>query len=231
MIKETFRQIPKKLASFSNDELYFIITELLGLNQHAKKLIVERSLYIKPSSNSIGEHLAFLLINKSTGLSKNQQVSACTVTLGTFDSVFTNIHLHTISCADVDNNCEVDIATIKVLLSGLVEPIVYHPVYLIEGLLKIIQQPLFADRVENTIFKIDLFENPYCHYFDLGIINDVDYSGMYYCIAQPDKKSTQPSTIIHHYNLEEMELYQSFAMPTLIKKDCTINDDALSAFR
>ncbi|GCC51268.1 hypothetical protein SanaruYs_14890 [Chryseotalea sanaruensis] len=204
MIKEIFSQIPKKLASFSNDELYFIITELLVSNNLAKKLIVERSLYIKSSSNLMGEQLTFLHIDKSISSPNSQKSFTSFISVGRLDAMFSNIHLHTISFTEVERNCEIDIATIKVLLSGLVEPVVYQPANLIDGLLRIIKQPHFADRAENALFKIDLCENQYCHYFDLGIINNVDYSGMYYCIAKADKQVKEPSTVIIHYNDEEL---------------------------
>jgi hypothetical protein len=197
MIKEIFSQIPKKLASFSNDELYFIITELLGLNKCEKKLIAQRSLYIKTSSDFIGEQLTFLLIDKSLRFTKNFQETICFVSVGKLDSLFTNIHLHTVSFAEKENSNEVDIATAKVFLTGLADPIVYQPTYLIDGLLKIIQQSNFIDRTENKLFKIDQHENHYAHYFDLGIINNVDYSGMYYCIAEVDKQDKESSAMTH----------------------------------
>lgn len=229
MVKSRINQIPKKLASFSNVELYFIITELLGLNKVNKKLIVEGSLYIKPSSNSIGEQLTFLFINKSAPFF-NSQENSCSLSIGSIDAIFSNIHLHTISFADLGNGGEIDIATIKAMLSGLMEPIVYRPAYLIDGILKIINQPQFEERSENTLFKTDLFENPYSHYFDLGKINDVDYSGIYYRIAQSEKKSIHLSTIIHHYEFEDSKNHHSVTMPSIIKKDYLIDDTLLSGF-
>jgi hypothetical protein len=204
MITETLRQIPKKLASFSNDELYFIITELLGLSKLEKKLVVQRSLYIKTGSDLVGEQLIFLLIEKSLRLTKNIQEPICFVSVGKLDSLFTNIHLHTVSFKEKENNTEVDLATAKVLLTGLTDPIVYQPTYLIDGLLRIIQQPSFTDRVENILFKLDQDENHYVHYFDLGIINTIDYSGMYYCIAEGDKHSNESSTFTHLYEPDKI---------------------------
>ncbi len=204
MITETLRQIPKKLASFSNDELHFIITELLGLSQHGKKLVVQRSLYIKTGSDSVGEQLTFLLIEKSVPFTKNFQESICFVSVGRLDSLFTNIHLHTVSFTDKENNSEVDLATAKVLLTGLAKPIVYHPTYLIDGLLKIIQQPNFNERTENILFRMEKRENHYAHYFDLGIINHIDYSGMYYCIAEADKQGKVSSAFTHLYEPDKI---------------------------
>lgn len=226
MIKEIFSQIPKKLASFSNDELYFIITELLVSNNLAKKLIVERSLYIKSSSKLMGEQLTFLHINKSINSTNRQKNFTSFISIGKLDAVFSNIHLHTISFTEAERNSEIDIATIKVLLSGLIEPIVYQPTYLIDGLLKIIQQPNFRERKENDLFKIHRPENYYAHYFDLGIINNVDYSGMYYCIAEPDRHAKQPSTIIHHYNFEE----GNYRLKS-VKKDFIMSDTARCVFK
>lgn len=204
MITETLRQIPKKLASFSNDELYFIITELLGPSKREKKLVVQRSLYIKTGSDLVGEQLIFLLIEKSLRLTENFQEPICFVSVGKLDSLFTNIHLHTVSFTEKENNTEVDLATAKVLLTGLTDPIVYHPTYLIDGLLRIIQQPNFIDRVENILFKIDQYENHHAHYFDLGIINSVDYSGMYYCITEAEKHGKESSTFTHLYEPDKI---------------------------
>lgn len=197
MITETLRQIPKKLASFSNDELYFIITELLGLSKREKKLVVQRSFYIKTGSDLIGEQLIFLLIEKSLRITKNFQEPICFVSIGKLDSLFTNIHLHTVSFTEKENNNEVDLATAKVLLTGLTDPIVYQPTYLIDGLLRIIQQPNFTDRTENILFKTEQQENQYAHYFDLGMINNINYSGMYYCITDAEKQGEEFSGVNH----------------------------------
>lgn len=210
MITETLRQIPKKLASFSNDELHFIITELLGLSKREKKLVVQRSLYIKNGSGSIGEELIFLLIEKSLRFTKNFQEPICFVSVGKLDSLFTNIHLHTVSFTEKENNSEVDMATAKVLLTGLADPIVYQPTYLIDGLLKIIQQPDFSDRAENILFKISQHESHYAHYFDLGIINTIDYSGMYYCIAEADKQGKKSSAFTQLYEADKIIINDPF---------------------
>ncbi len=219
MVKEKIPQIHKNFTLFSNLELHFIITALLEASCPQKKLVSKGSLYIKSSPNPSDDALTFFLIGKSVPSHNHQQNTDSLVFVGRICPAFNKIKFHTISFTETDHQTRIDIPSIKELINAMAEKTESDGEALMNVVLKIIQEQHFAERKQNPLFTLpDTRYNPYAQYFDLGIVNDANYSGIYYCIAEFTKAHQQPCITIYRYEVEEI-MGDGLVTKYVIRKD------------
>lgn len=219
MAKEKIPQIHKNFTLFSNRELQFIITALLESSSPSEKLILKGSLYVKSSPNSSDDELTFFFIGKSITSFNTQQNTDSLVFIGKVFPAFNKIQLHTFSFTETDHRMSVDIPTIRELIKALAQPVACNGETLREVVLKITKQPHFADRKKNPLFTLpDTRHNPYAQYFDLGVVNDANYSGIYYRIAEYTIARQQSLITIHQYEVEET-IHEGVVIKNVIRKD------------
>jgi hypothetical protein len=230
MATEKIPQIHKNFTLFSNLELHFIIKALLESSGFQEKLVSKGSLYIKSSSNSSDDDLTFFLIGRSVASFNNQHNKNSLVFIGKLCPTFNKIQLHTISFTEPDHQVRVDIATIKELIKALAEKMDCDGEALMNVMLKIIKQPYFTDRKQNPLFTLpDTRHNSYTQYFDLGIANDANYSGIYYCIAEYTTAHQQSLITIHQYEVEET-MHEGVVTKNVIRKDHSYYGNDLNLF-
>lgn len=204
MISTEIRKIPYQLASFTNAEIYFIISDLLGLGGLESGLIEEETLYIRPSKTLIGEYLTFVFMSKVPPLSENDQSPSVFLTIGKIDARFNDIHIHSVTIPSLDSDEDIDLSRIDFRSESSYASVRFHAANLIEGILKIISQSDFKDRPMNDLFETEeIFENSHCTYFDLPLLNDVDYCGLYFKIASPYSASGEQATQIYNFFISE----------------------------
>ncbi|NBP67478.1 MAG: hypothetical protein EBR30_16520 [Cytophagia bacterium] len=219
MVKEKIPQIHKNFTLFSNLELHFIITVLLEASLPPEKLVSKGSLYIKSSPNSTDDELTFFYIGKPVASPHHQQNTNSLVFIGKLCPAFNNIQLHTFCFSEAEQQVGIDIPTIKELIKAFAETIDCNRGPLLAVVLKIIDQQHFTDRKQNPLFTLpDTRHNPYAQYFDLGIVNNANYSGIYYCVAERTKSHQKPLITIYQYEVEEM-ISEGLATKYVVRKD------------
>jgi hypothetical protein len=219
MAKEKIPQIHKNFTLFSNLELHFIITALLEASLPPEKLVSKGSLYIKSSSISTDDELTFFFIGKRLVSLHHQQNTNSLVFIGKLCPAFDNIQLHTFCFSEAEQQVGVDIPIIKELIKAFAETIDCNRAPLLAIVLKIIEQQHFTERKQNPLFTLpDTRHNPYAQYFDLGIVKDANYSGIYYCVAEYAKAHQKPLITIHQYEVEEI-ISEGLATRYVVRKD------------
>ena len=173
---------PYSLEQFSNEELYFIISSLLGIGYPGHG---PESLYLSFDNNGYeARDIRFLLLAKEL-LDANEETEITYFHLGRIDYEFDEIEIYSGRCAPEEMDPEkgyVNVALICSTLSGKTEPYQFHPVTLLKGLARIISPPGFLHREENHLFKL-AWNSPLPEgiksSFDLGVIGSwgTNFSG------------------------------------------------------
>lgn len=224
---------PYSLEQFSNEELYFIISSLLGIGYPGYG---PESLYLSFDKTSHGYvmDIRFLLLTKDL-LDANDDKEITYFHLGRIDYEFDEIEIYSGSCAPEEMDPEkehVNVALIRSTLSGKTEPNQFHPVTLLKGLARIISSPGFLQREENHLFKL-AWNSPLPEgiksSFDLWVIGSwgTNFSGDYFLVAEPDERDFG-TTKVKSFKVYENDEDESQYIQTKIEVQQTFVDFELA---
>lgn len=202
---EKITDLKHGLGSFSNAELYYIISNLLRLGGLGEHMIEREKLFISFDENlddSYVSEIRFFFMSKLPIISDTMTESETTFCFGTLNSDF-EVEL-TIGSAEVsfidpdDQNHDV-----RGILKLDHETTHKHdPIRFVRGLERIIREADFSERTINGLFNFNYqtkIDDKSRQYFDFGIIGNTNYSGPYYLIVQPSHIEDTYSNIVNDY--------------------------------
>ncbi|MBS1507019.1 MAG: hypothetical protein JSS79_10270 [Bacteroidetes bacterium] len=181
------------LEKFTNAELYYIISSLLGLGDPG---FGHEYLYLSFEESSLSglAEIRFFLTTVDLISSNGKQTEVTNFHLGTIDSNLDDIHVYSGHCL----RSEFDLEKSKIcasFVSSIIHkknsPNRFRPLTFIKGVNRILSQPDLPDRKDNDIFKF-FWKSPMPDqtkfYFDFGIeeASKIDFSGNYYQIVKPN---------------------------------------------
>jgi hypothetical protein len=182
---------PHDLEKFSNEEIYYLISSLLGLGFPGHS--PERLYLSFKNDGGVGD-IRFLLLSKDL-LNANDTKEIVYFNLGQIDYEFNEVEIYSGRCwpeqMDPEKN-DIDVSAIRTILNDQKESNVFRPVSFLKGLSRIISSHGFSERDDNHLFKL-YWNSPLPDgirsTFDFGMIGPMgtNYSGDYYLIAEPDE--------------------------------------------
>lgn len=209
-------ELPHRLASFNNLELYCIVSKLFGLGGFGEHFIEKERLYICPSKE---HYIKFFFVTTIPVVSEQQTTPSTTIYYGQFDEDFEDIEIYggevPFETYSADKTYFNDGTGLSQILKDE-ERIHIKPVLLVEGLLAITSQSKIRTREPNPLFDLTKNEKLAKKYFqDFTLFAKLDrdlneyreFSGRYYLIAEPVsafQDTTQKiGTIVHQYSFDQ----------------------------
>lgn len=197
------------LGSFTNPELYYIISNLLGLGGLGEHMIEREKLLISfdeyPDDDFVPE-IRFCFMSKLPMITATLSESKTTFCFGKLTSDF-EIELTTgragASSVDPDDEHH-DIE--KILCLAREHTHKYDPLRFAKGLENLMCTDNFLERNLNNLFKFNghtKLDNRYRQYLALGSIGDTNYSGSYYLVVEPSALENINSNIINNFSIAE----------------------------
>jgi len=189
--KITFQIKDYPLEKFTNAELYYIISSLLGLGDPG---FCPEQLYLSfDQMSSDVAAIRFLLITADIHYDKNEKKEVTCFHLGQIDSEFDEIQIYSSYCLRSEFNPEKEEINIPFIRSAIVEkndPNEFRPLTFLKGISRILSQSEFFERKENDLFKFQWnspLPDQIKHTFDFGKIGPLctDFSGDYYLVVKP----------------------------------------------
>src|SRR5579859_1538239 len=136
-----------QLEKFTNEELYFIISSLLGLGYPGHG---PESLHLSIRNRGELGDIRFLLLSKDL-LNGNDDKEIVYFHLGQIDDEFNKIEIYSGRCQPEETDPEkgsVNVPLIRFAISEKTEPNEFHPVTFLNGLSRIISTKGFSEREE-----------------------------------------------------------------------------------
>ena len=182
----TIRDYP--LEKFTNAELYYIVSSLLGLGDPG---FGSEHLYLsfeEMNSDGIGA-IRFLLI--TADLHNEKEVTS--FHLGQIDSEFDEVQIYSGYCSVSEFTPEKEKTNIPLIRSYIIEkndPNEFRPLTFLKGISRITSDPNFFERKENDLFKFysdSPLPEEIRHSFDFGNIGPLgtNFTGNYYLVVKP----------------------------------------------
>ncbi|MBL7840157.1 MAG: hypothetical protein JNJ75_08470 [Cyclobacteriaceae bacterium] len=203
--QEKLSDLKHGLGNFSNAELYYIISNLLGLGGLGEHMIEREKLLISFDENPDDYFVAeikFFFMSKLPIISNTMTESETTFCFGKLNSDFEvelTIGSAEVSFIDPDDQNH-DIAGILRLDHEKTHR--YDPIRFVEGLERIITATDFSERTINSLFNFTYhtkIDSKFRQYLDLGIIGNTNYSGPYYLVVQPSHGDDTYSNIVNNF--------------------------------
>ncbi len=188
--KITFQIKDYPLEKFTNAELYYIISSLLGLGDPG---FCPEQLYLSfDQMSSDVAAIRFLLITADIHYDKHEKKEVTCFHLGQIDSEFDEIQIYSSYCSRSAFDHEKEKVNVSFIRSAIVEksdPNEFRPLTFLKGISRILSQSEFFERKENNLFKFH-WNSPLPeqikHSFDFGEIGALgtNFSGDYYLIVK-----------------------------------------------
>lgn len=181
-----------KFNKFTNAELYYVISSLLGLGDPG---FAPERLYLSfdEMCHDLVPSIRFLLITESLDMQNNLEVEITCFHLGQIDCKLDQIQIYSSQCLKSEfdqGRDDIDISFIRSAVINKSKPNIFRPLTFLRGIDRIVSNPNCSERRNNDLFELywntSLFEklrNP----FDFGDIGPLgtNFSGNYYLLVRP----------------------------------------------
>ena len=202
-------KLPFDIASFSNSEIYSIISDLLYLGGLNSQLIEPEKLYISPTDSYLESHdgFNFLFISTLPIISETQKSPDTTIVLGSYswgDDEIKIYSAYTSSSFEEFHDYKIDIKNINDLLKNYTEKeISIRPFYFVNGITRLLNQTDILKRVKpNKTFSL-YYDSPLPQGFreEFKFPDFPDFSGDYFLIARPHAEAAKTTTIVYEFEI------------------------------
>ncbi len=180
------------LGKFSNAELYYIISSLLGLGDPG---FCSEWLYLSfdYANSEYVPAIRFLLVVEDIQIKDSEEIDVTRFHLGQIDSTFDEIQIYSSYClrSEFDPGKEaVNVSVIQSALLNKSKSNTLRPMTLLRGIKRILSQVDFSDRQLNDVFNIHRYSSipeDMRHNFDFGNFGSsrTNFSGDYYLVVRP----------------------------------------------
>lgn len=225
------------LEKFTNEEIYYVISSLLGLGDPG---FVPERLYVSFDEQSLGEvsNIKFLLL--TTALGNECEREATEYHLGKIDSEFDEIEIYSGRCNLSELSPEQETIDEVMIASSLQErthPNEFRPITFLRGIGRIVSQPGFEKRKDNDLFDF-YWDSPspkgIKHRFDFGKIGalNTDFSGNYYLIVQPCEKKINNAKInsFRVHDNYDRKIYKDYIQFRIDVKQAVVDSESIQLY-
>ena len=196
----TFQIKDYPLEKFSNAELYYIISSLLGLGDPG---FMPEKLFLSFGETFEPNDVKFFFLTKEQYTTEKGEELRTNFHLGKLDSEFDDIEIYSGLCSLEELDPEkgkIDEVLISSSLRERTYPNEFRPITFLKGIRRILSQPDFEKRKGNDLFKI-YWNSPtprgLKHKYEFGRIGPLgtNFSGDYVLIVSPDKKNCEMAKV------------------------------------
>jgi hypothetical protein len=223
------------LEKFTNEEIYYIISSLLGLGDPG---FVPERLYLSFNERSSGEVPCIKFLLLTITLIDEQEWTE--YHLGKIDSEFDEIEIYSGRCSPSELTPEHETVDTTLIVSNLQErtyPNEFRPITFLRGIGRIVSPPDFNKRKNNDLFSF-YWDSP-CprgikYSFDLGKIGpfNTSFSGNYYLIARPEEKEFS-NTIISSFKVHDnydRKIYTDYVQFRIDVKESVVGLESIQLY-